>query len=154
MSGTQPLHKVLALPSLTAMEALSKPHIQEIMRAPPSIPIERIDSMVYTSTEHQTQCRLYNTPKLSTPTIKHPGTLLLQPTAPRPLPRRKRGDTTKTRQFLKKHYNKEAARYNIILEAFQASPIIRCQIVCGLTQNIPNPQGSHNVFQRTKLGAN
>jgi len=88
------------------------------MRIPPIVPVERIDSTVRTSSNNTTYCRLYYTPKLRPPVVPHPGSYPTPPTPPRPLPPRKRGDTPKSRQLLKKHYNTKVVKYNIALKKY------------------------------------
>jgi len=103
------------------MESIGMPRVQESMRVPPVVPIERIDSFVHTSANYSTYCRLYYTPQLSAPLVKHPGIPPTPPTAPRPLPPRKKGDTAKSRQTLRKHYNTKVANYNIILGIYETN---------------------------------
>jgi hypothetical protein len=106
------------------MESIGKPKVQESMRLAPAIPVERIDSSVVTSANYSTYCRLYYTPQLSIPSVEHPGIPPTPPTAPRPLPPRKKGDTTKSRQTLRKHYNTKVAKYNTTLGIYKANKVI------------------------------
>ncbi|PMD34166.1 hypothetical protein L207DRAFT_638717 [Hyaloscypha variabilis F] len=100
------------------MDVIGIPEVQELMRIPPIVPVERIDSTVRTSSNNTTYCRLDYTPKLRPPVVPHPGSYPTPLTPPRPLPPRKRGDTPKSRQLLKKHYNTKVVKYNIALKKY------------------------------------
>lgn len=89
------------------------------MRIPPTVPAERIDSSVQTSANYRTDCRLYYTPNLPAAPVDHPGIPPSPPTAPRPLPPRRKSDSAKSRQSLIKHYNIKAAKYNIALAKYE-----------------------------------
>jgi hypothetical protein len=103
------------------MKKVGKPEAQVSMRVPPAIPVERIDSTVYTSANYQTHSRLYYTPQLFAPSVEHPGVPPTPPPASRPLPPRKKGGNAKNRQSLKKHYNTKVAKYNTALDIYDAN---------------------------------
>ncbi|KAH7395470.1 hypothetical protein BKA64DRAFT_708866 [Cadophora sp. MPI-SDFR-AT-0126] len=99
---------------------IGKADVQAVMRIPPQLPVERIDSSVQTSPNHSTHCRLYHTPNLPASVVDHPGPPPVPPSAPRRLRRRTKSDSEKSRKSLIKHYNERVARYNAALKAFKS----------------------------------
>ncbi|PVH77465.1 hypothetical protein DL98DRAFT_637566 [Cadophora sp. DSE1049] len=99
---------------------IGKAEVQAVMRIPPQLHVERIDSSVRTSPNHNTHCRLYHTPNLLASMIEHPGPTPVPPSAPRRLRRRTKTDTEKSQRSLIKHYNTRVARYDTGLGAFKS----------------------------------
>lgn len=99
---------------------IGNPEVQASMRKAPAIPVERVDALVQTSTNHHTDCRLYYTPQLLSPIVAHPGKPPSPPIPPRPLRPRKKGISDKSRMSLIRHYNMKVAKYNAELHIYRA----------------------------------
>jgi hypothetical protein len=102
------------------MENIATPDVAAVMRAPPLIPVERIDASVNTSRNHVTACRLFHTVYRAVSNVPNPGPPPTPPSRPTPLRPRQEGDDPAFRQSLKKHYNSLIARYNKELEQYRA----------------------------------
>lgn len=101
--------------------AVGDPTVQASMRGPQIIPVERIDATVKTSTNHNSECRLYYTPQLASPAVAHPGRPPAPPTAPKPLRPKRAGDSNKYRKSLVKHYNNRVEKYNAALAIYRTT---------------------------------
>lgn len=73
------------------------------------------------SANHKTECHLYYTRQLATPTVAYPGRPPAPPTAPRPLRAKKAGDSDKYRKSLVKHYNNRVEKYNAAVAIYRAN---------------------------------